>query len=87
MIGNSPMLAMVSGMVGNAMMATASGSKIVKVHGVKAALKHEGSNWELMVPYKGSTLVTIKTNTTKDDALACAEAIDWSRIEQVFSAE
>ncbi len=85
-VGNSPMLAMVSGLVGNAMMASASGSKIVKVHGVRAALKQDGSEWELMVPYHSSVLVTVRANTKKEDAIACAEAIDWDRVEKIFAA-
>jgi hypothetical protein len=86
-VGNSPMLAMVGGMVGNAMMAAASGAKIVKVHGQRAAIQKEGDDWQLLLPYESKALVTVNTNTSREDLLACAEALDWQRLRAIFDTQ
>ena len=84
-VGNSPLLAMVSGMVGNALMASSSGYKIIKVNGMRSAIKHNGE-WELMVPHQGS-VTTVTTTTTKEDAVNCAERLDWKKIEAILTTE
>lgn len=79
-VANSPMLSMVSGFIG---MAAASGKKVVRVHGTKSILDTSDSEVELMIPYDGSVLITIKTNTTTDDAMACAEGLGWDTINSM----
>lgn len=86
-LGNSPMLGMVSGLVGNAMMAQASGAKIIKINGMRAAVKNDGDEWEVMIPYEGSALVTVRATTTKEDAVHCAEKIDWARLKAIFQSQ
>jgi hypothetical protein len=86
-VGNSPLMAMASGIVGNALMASSSGSKIIKVHGTKSAIKQEDEEWELMIPYQGTMLITVTTTTTQDDAINCAEKLDWKKLEATLTAE
>ena len=85
-VGNSPMLAMVSGIVGNALMASGSGYKIIKINGMRTAIKQDGDEWEAMIPHQGS-LTTIRTTTTKEDAVNCAERLDWKKIEAILTTQ
>lgn len=86
-IGNSPMLGMAMSMISNPMIASSSGGKIVKVNGRKALLKETNSRWELMVPYENSVLIDIKTDASKDDALAAADAIDYETLDALLTAQ
>jgi hypothetical protein len=81
------MLAMVSGIVSNALVASSSGHKIIKVHGTKAAIKEEDGEWELTIPYQASMLINVTTTTTQEDAVNCAERLDWAKIESILTTE
>jgi len=82
-LGNSPMFAMVSGMMG---MAVASGKKVVKVAGNKAILD-DSSGAELQIPFEGSTLVTVN-GPDKDTAILIAEkGVAWDTLQKVVGAQ
>lgn len=84
-VGNSPLLAMASGIVGNAFMASSSGYKIIKINGMKSAIKQNGE-WEVLIPHQGS-VTTIKATTTKEDAVNCAEKLDWTKINSILTTQ
>ena len=86
-LGNNPMYAMVSGLIGNSFMASASGAKIIKLKGKhKAAVKEESGEFEIMVPFEGNTLVTVR-GPDRDRSIACAENLDWELLGQIVSSQ
>lgn len=85
-LGNSPLFGMVSGMISNTMMATASGADIERVAGHKIAVKNDGRRMEGMIPADGNTLVTIHAATKEQVMMAAESAIDWDKLSGVVSA-
>jgi hypothetical protein len=85
-IGNSPMFGMVSGIVGNAMMASSSGAKIVKINGMKASIREQSDEVEVTVPYKGNTIVTTK-GPGRDNAVKITENLGWDVLGPIVETQ
>ncbi len=86
LVANSPMLGMISGMMGNSFMAMSSGKKIIKIDGRKAMVEQSGDNWEIMLPYEGQVLLTVR-GPDKDAAIVCIERIDWDTVKKMVEAQ
>jgi hypothetical protein len=80
-IANSPMLSMVTSMLGNSFLATSSGSKIMKIDGRKVMVEQNGDEWKLSVPYQNTVLLTVE-GPDKDAAVKCVERIDWAKVDE-----
>lgn len=85
-ITDSPLLGALSGMINNPMILSASGQKLVRIKGNKAALEWEGDRGTLSVVVMGQVLVIIDGDgCTKDDLTKYAEAVDYGMIKDLMS--
>lgn len=82
-LGNSPMFAMVSGMMG---MAVASGKKVVKVAGQKAILD-DSDGAELQIPFEGNTLVSVDAPSQDDAVLIAEKGVSWETLREAVAAQ
>ena len=81
LIANSPMLTMVTSMMGNAFLTSSAGSTIMKIDGRKVMVENDNGEWKLSVPYKNSVLLTVE-GPDKDAAVKCVERIDWAKVDE-----
>jgi hypothetical protein len=85
-VANSPLLGMISGLLSNSFMATASGASIERVAGRKAALQQEGDHWTGNMPYKSTVLITVN-GPTKEDVVKVYEAFRYDVIDATLILE
>jgi hypothetical protein len=83
-VGQSPMLQMVVGMLNNPMMLSSGGKKAIKIKGNRGSLEYDAAEntGEIQVVVANSVLVTINgTDVSQEDLTAYAEAVDYAKIE------
>ncbi len=85
-VANSPMLGMLTGMLGNSFMAMSAGNKIIKVDGRKAILEEQGEEWKLSLPYENAVLFTAE-GPTKDAVIGCTKATDWAKVDEMVEVQ
>jgi hypothetical protein len=85
-VANSPILGMMSGLISNAFMASASGATIERVAGHKVALQKEGDRWQGNMPYKNTVLISVEGNV-KEDVLKVYEAFHYGVIDSTLVME
>jgi len=84
-LGNSPMFAMVSGVVSNAMLASSSGAKIEKIGDMKASVRDQNGEVEVMVPFEGNTLVTTK-GPNRENAIKITKNLGWDVLRPIVTS-
>ena len=83
---DNPMLASISMMFSNPMMLTASGQKLIKLDGEKAALDYDAGDrsGEITAAVADKVLVVVRGgNISEDDLRAYAKGIDFGKIEEI----
>lgn len=82
-VANSPLLGMMSGLIGNTFMASASGATIERVGGQKVALQKEGDRWNGNMPYKSSVLISVEGDA-KDAVLKVYGALHYDVVDKTL---
>lgn len=85
-VANSPLLGMISGMLSNTFMASASGTTIERVGGRKVALQQEGDQWKGNMPYKSTVLVSVE-GRKKEDVIKVYEVFRYDVIDETLILE
>ncbi|MDD5720511.1 MAG: hypothetical protein PHQ53_12570 [Candidatus Krumholzibacteria bacterium] len=85
-VTDSPMLQGVTMLLNNPTLLGASGQKLIRVKGNKAALEWENDHGTIQVVVAGSVLVSVTGYECKqDDLTAYAEAVDYELLKQIMS--